>query len=128
MTKEMENQKRPPRPPSYQQPLFRVIILLASLLTGPTLAQTPYDGMWYVIFETSAGGCEASARYQVTVQDGRISGPADISGKVAHEGLVKASLNGAYAHGQLVGRTGSGRWNAAAAGKPCSGTWQATKE
>jgi excinuclease ABC subunit A len=26
------------------------------------------------------------------------------------------------------GNTGSGKWNAASAGKPCSGHWQATKE
>jgi len=109
-------------------PLLAWIILLPLLLTAPALAQTPYDGMWNLTFETRTGSCEASARYQVTVQDGRISGPADISGTVAHEGLVRASLSGAYAHGQLVGKTGSGRWNAAAAGKPCSGKWQATKE
>ena len=29
---------------------------------------------------------------------------------------------------KLVGKVGSGKWNAAAAGKPCSGHWEATKE
>jgi hypothetical protein len=28
----------------------------------------------------------------------------------------------------LVGKSGSGNWNAAAPGKPCSGHWKATKE
>jgi hypothetical protein len=42
--------------------------------------------------------------------------------------MVKVSLNGAYANGQLGGKVGSGKRNAAAAGKPCSGHWEATKE
>jgi hypothetical protein len=29
---------------------------------------------------------------------------------------------------KLVGKSGSGKWNAAAAGKPCSRHWEATKE
>jgi hypothetical protein len=81
-----------------------------------------------VTVETKAGSCEALVHYRLTVQDGRVSGAADITGTVAHEGLVKVSLKGAYANGQLVGKTGSGKWNAAAAGKPCSGHWQATKQ
>jgi len=98
------------------------------LLAGSALAGTPYDGVWDVRVETRAGSCEPSAQYRLTVQDGKISGPADIFGTVAHEGMVKATLNGAYAFGQLGGKIGSGKWNAAAAGKPCSGRWQATKE
>ena len=96
--------------------------------TAPAMAQTPYDGVWNVTVETRAGSCEASAHYRLTVQDGKVSGAADITGTVAHEGLVKVSLKGAHASGQLVGKTGSGKWNAAATGKPCSGHWQATKE
>jgi hypothetical protein len=103
-------------------------LMLALTLSGPALAQTPYDGMWDVTVETKAGSCEATAQYRLTVQDGKVSGPADIFGTVAHEGMVKVSLNGAYANGQLFGKTGSGKWNAATAGKPCSGRWQATKE
>jgi hypothetical protein len=29
---------------------------------------------------------------------------------------------------KLVGKSGSGKWNAAAAAKPCSGNWEPTKE
>jgi hypothetical protein len=46
----------------------------------------------------------------------------------AHEGMVKVSLNGAYANGQLIGKVRSGKRNVAAAGKRCSGHWEATKE
>ena len=107
---------------------FVLGLLMLAQGAGPALAQTPYDGMWDVTIETKAGSCEPTAQYRLTVRDGKVSGAADISGTVAHEGMVKVSLNGAYANGQLVGKTGSGRWNAASAGKPCSGRWQATKE
>jgi hypothetical protein len=102
--------------------------LFLILLAGTAIAGTPYDGVWDVTVETRAGSCDPSAQYRLTVQDGKISGPADIAGTVAHEGMVKVTLNGAYAFGQLEGKTGSGKWNAASAGKPCSGRWQATKE
>ena len=107
----------------------RLLIPSLLLLAGSALAGTPpYDGVWDVTVETRTGSCELSAQYRLTVQDGKISGPANIAGTVAHEGMVKVSINGAYAFGQLVGKAGSGKWNAAATGKPCSGRWQATKE
>jgi hypothetical protein len=78
------------------------------LLAGSALAGTPpYDGVWDVTVETRTGSCEPSAQYRLTVQDGKISGPANIAGTVAHEGMVKVSINGAYAFGQLVGKAGS---------------------
>ena len=80
--------------------------LLLLLLVGPALAGTPYDGVWNVTVETRAGSCERSAQYRLTVLDGKISGPADIAGTVAHEGMVKVTLNGAYAFGQLDGKIG----------------------
>jgi len=68
------------------------------LLAGSALAGTPpYDGVWDVTVETRTGSCEPSAQYRLTVQDGKISGPANIAGTVAHEGMVKVSINGAYA-------------------------------
>jgi hypothetical protein len=105
-----------------------VTSLLLILLAGHAHAGTPYDGVWDVTVETKAGSCDPSAQFRLTVQDGTISGPADVAGTVAHEGMVKVTLNGAYAFGQLDGKAGSGKWNAASAGKPCSGRWQATKE
>src|ERR1700727_1957422 len=102
--------------------------LLLLLLAGPALAGTPYDGVWDVTVETKAGSCDPSAQFRLTVQDGKISGAANITGTVSHEGMVKVTLNGAYAFGQLGGHAGSGRWNTASAGKPCSDHWQATKE
>jgi hypothetical protein len=97
-------------------------------LAMPARARTPYDGAWDVTIETTAGSCEASAQYRLVVRDGKVSGPAGVTGTVAHGGFVKASLSGAYANGQLIGSSGSGKWNAASAGKPCSGRWRATKK
>jgi hypothetical protein len=107
-----------------------LILLLAfgQSIASAGRAQMPYDGNWDVTVETKAGSCEQVAHFRLSVLDGKVSGPDDVSGKVGSEGSVRVSLKGAYANGQLTGNAGSGRWNAAAAGKPCSGRWQATKE
>ncbi|CCE05026.1 conserved exported hypothetical protein [Bradyrhizobium sp. STM 3843] len=106
--------------------------LLAAILAGgaaaPALAQTPYDGQWQVTIVTNSGSCEPSASSTLTVADGKISAPgANVSGSIGREGLVKVSINGAYANGQLSGNSGSGKWNGASAGIPCSGRWQASR-
>jgi hypothetical protein len=110
------------------------IALFASALTGvalaaaPATAQTPYDGLWNVTIVTKSGSCEPTARSTLTVADGKISGPAAISGSIGREGLVRVSINGAYANGQLSGNAGSGKWNGASAGIPCSGRWEASRQ
>ena len=63
-----------------------------------------------------------------SVADGKISASgANVSGSIGREGLVKVSINGAYANGQISGNSGSGKWNGASAGIPCSGRWQASR-
>ena len=108
------------------------LVLFASVLAGvvsPALAQSPYDGLWTVTIVTNSGSCEPSASSTLTVTDGKISAPgADVTGSVGHEGLVKVSINGAYANGQITGNTGSGKWNGASAGIPCSGRWHAARQ
>jgi hypothetical protein len=92
-------------------------------------AQTPYDGQWSVTIVTKSGNCEPTAQYPLIVTDGKISAPgADISGRVGPAGLVKVSFQGAYANGQLSGNAGSGKWNGASGGIPCSGNWQASRQ
>jgi hypothetical protein len=76
---------------------------------------------------TKTGSCEPSIQYPLTVTDGRVSGPADVSGNVGREGVVKVSIRGAYAYGQLNGNSGFGRWNGASGGIACSGRWQALR-
>ena len=108
-------------------------VFLASALTAlaaaPAIAQTPYDGLWNVTIVTKTGSCEPSARSTLTVADGKISAAgADVSGSIGREGVVRVSINGAYANGHLNGNAGSGKWNGASAGIPCSGHWEASKQ
>jgi hypothetical protein len=84
-------------------------------------AQSPYDGTWNVTVHTKTGSCEPTANYAVSVNDGNVSGPANVSGTVSRSGNVRVSIGAAYANGQLEGSAGSGKWNAASGGVPCSG-------
>src|SRR5262245_55680456 len=102
---------------------------LTASIAVPALGQQPYDGVWRVTIMTKSGSCEPTASSTLTVSEGRISAAgADVSGSIGREGLVKVSINGAYANGQLSGNAGSGKWNGASAGIPCSGRWQASRQ
>ena len=101
----------------------------AALSAAPAVAQTPYDGLWQVTVVTKTGSCDAQSTSTVTVTDGKVTGGgAPISGSVGSGGLVRVSINGAYANGQLSGNSGSGKWNGASAGVPCSGRWEASRQ
>jgi hypothetical protein len=101
----------------------------AALAAAPALAQNPYDGLWNVTVVTKSGSCEPSARSTLTVIDGRISAAGgDVTGSIGREGVVRVSIRGAYANGQLSGNSGSGKWNGASAGIPCSGRWEASRQ
>lgn len=101
----------------------------ATLAAAPANAQTPYDGLWNVTIMTKAGSCEPQTRSTLTVTDGKVSAAgADITGSIGREGLVRVTIAGAYANGQLSGNAGSGRWNGASAGVPCSGRWEASRQ
>ncbi|MFZ0809620.1 hypothetical protein [Bradyrhizobium sp.] len=111
--------------------LVTAFAVLGSVLLGAhsAAAQTPYDGTWNVTIVTKAGSCEPAVRSTLTVADGKISAPgSDVAGTIGHEGLVRASINGAYANGQLSGNAGWGKWNGASAGVPCSGRWEASRQ
>src|ERR1700744_4586830 len=114
----------------FRPAFFASSLVACSLIaSAPANAQTPYDGLWNVTVVTKTGSCEASTSSTLTVADGKISAPgAEVSGSVGREGLVRVSINGAYANGQLSGNAGSGKWNGASAGVPCSGRWQATRQ
>src|SRR6266550_257481 len=112
--------------------IFSALFLTSAavaLTAASAAAQTPYDGLWNVTIVTKAGACEPSTRSTLTVTDGKISAAgADVSGSIGREGLVKVSIGGAYANGQLSGNAGSGKWNGASAGVPCSGRWEASRQ
>ena len=105
------------------------LVAAGGLVAAPATAQTPYDGLWQVTVVTKTGSCEPQTSSTLTVTDGKVSAPgANVSGSVGHEGIVRVSINGAYANGQLSGNAGSGKWNGASAGVPCSGRWQASRQ
>jgi hypothetical protein len=105
------------------------VSLLAGSVCAPAFAQSPYDGVWNVTIVTKSGTCEPTASSTLTVSDGKISAAgADVSGSIGREGLVRVSINGAYANGQLNGNAGSGKWNGASGGIPCSGRWEASRQ
>jgi hypothetical protein len=104
-----------------------VLFFATAALSAPATAQQPYDGLWQVTVVTKAGSCDAQTTSTVTVSDGKISG-GPVSGSVGSGGLVRVSINGAYANGQLSGNSGSGKWNGASAGVPCSGRWEASRQ
>jgi hypothetical protein len=105
------------------------VLLLAGLVSTPAFAQQPYDGTWNVTIVTKSGSCEPTASSTLIVTEGKISASgANISGSIGHEGLVRVSINGAYANGQLSGNAGSGKWNGASGGIPCSGRWEASRQ
>jgi hypothetical protein len=98
-----------------------------TIAAAPVSAQQPYDGLWQVTVVTKSGSCDAQTTSTVNVSEGKISG-GPVSGSVGSGGLVRVSINGAYAAGQLSGNSGSGKWNGASAGVPCSGRWEASRQ
>ena len=111
---------------------FRTILFAAAATTlaaAPAIAQSPYDGLWNVKVVTKTGSCEPETRSTLTITDGKVSAAgADVTGSIGREGLVRVSIGGAYANGQLSGNAGSGKWNGASAGIPCSGRWEASRQ
>lgn len=88
-----------------------------------------YDGLWNVKIVTKTGSCDPVAQYPLTVTNGKVSAAdADVTGSVGQQGYVKVSIRGAYANGHLSGNAGSGKWNGASAGIPCSGRWEASRQ
>jgi len=107
--------------------VFASMFAVAGSAVAPALAQQPYEALWQVTVVTKSGSCDAQTTSTLTVSDGKISG-GPISGSVGSGGLVRVSINGAYANGQLSGNSGSGKWNGASAGVPCSGRWEASRQ
>jgi type 1 fimbria pilin len=109
--------------------VFSASALTAALIAAPAVAQTPYDGLWNVTVVTKSGSCEPQTRSTLTITDGKVSAAgADVTGSIGREGVVRVSIGGAYANGQLSGNAGSGKWNGASAGIPCSGRWEASRQ
>jgi hypothetical protein len=87
---------------------MRILWTAAALagLSAPAAAAQPYDGTWNVAIQTKAGSCDPTANYAVTVTEGKVSGPANVSGTVGPSGKVRVSIGAAYPSGQLAGSRG----------------------
>lgn len=117
------------RRPKKDNMIARVFAVVATVfLASAAHARMPYDGVWNVMVVTKTGSCQPTANYPLLVTDGKVSGAPDISGSVGSNGFVRVSLRGAFANGQLNDHAGSGKWNAASGGMPCSGRWVATRQ
>ena len=81
-----------------------ILILLAQFFVAPAFAKTPYDGTWEVAVVTKAGTCESLARYRLTVQDGKVFGPGDVSGRVTNDGYVRVSIGGSQGEEAALGK------------------------
>lgn len=102
--------------------------LVAAASPSSAAPASAYDGLWNVTVTTGSGNCPPSSRYPLTVSDGRVAGPSDVTGTISRSGIVKVSLGSAYAAGMLTGNAGSGRWSGASAGLACSGHWEASRQ
>ncbi len=112
-----------------------VLALAGTIIAGPALARSAYDGDWSVLIMTSRGGCESSLRYGVAIEDGRIvtpeGSPAEVDGRVAPGGSVKVSVRAgpawASGTGRLSGSRGAGVWRGEGGSGECAGTWVAQR-
>src|SRR5690606_6443261 len=83
--------------------------LAIGMLPTPSALASSYDGQWTGTITTMAGDCQPTAIYPLVVSEGKVSasGNSEVSGKVSPAGLVRVSLQGAHASGQLSGNSGA---------------------
>ena len=92
-----------------------------------------YDGVWNVVFVTTAGACGSGLSVPFSVSGGRVfsAGGGRVSGRVNRAGAVAVDVSvgasRASGGGRLSYRSGGGSWRGVIQGQPCSGTWQASR-
>jgi hypothetical protein len=111
--------------------LTAALVLLGT--AGTALAQSQFDGVWSLRYETDKPECARPTtwRYALRISGGSISpaGAGDqttvINGSVDADGNVKATVrresDRARGTGRLTGSFGSGGWTSPT--RNCSGTW-----
>ncbi|GJE58860.1 hypothetical protein [Methylobacterium trifolii] len=93
-----------------------------------------YDGTWSIEVITESGACDRAYRYGVRIDRGEASYPGSdfrISGRVAPNGTVRATISNAAGSANVVGRLGrqgygNGTWTTAG-GIDCRGRWNAER-
>lgn len=102
---------------------------------APAGARSDFDGDWSVAIRTERGGCDQGFRFEVRVENGKISyvgtQPVDLSGNVQPNGLVRVSvrqdIHFANVAGRLARDRGNGTWQGKMSGADCTGTWEAER-
>ncbi|WP_336486714.1 hypothetical protein [Methylobacterium nigriterrae] len=99
-------------------------------------AQVPdgYDGSWSIEVITTEGSCDRAYRYGVQIQRGEARYPGGdftISGRVAPNGVVRATISRGSDSANVVGRLGrqgygNGTWTTGSGGG-CRGQWNAER-
>jgi hypothetical protein len=105
------------------------------LSAGTAAARTPYDGNWSVSIWTDRGSCDRGYRYEVRVDNGKVSyrgeGSFNVSGRVDSGGRVNVTISHgerrASGAGRLSRNSGRGSWKGKSAMSECSGTWEAER-
>jgi hypothetical protein len=103
--------------------------------TGPTRAQSSFDGSWSVLIITEAGDCDRAYRYGIRIAGGLVHYDGetgiDFSGRVQRDGRVTVSVRrgeqNASGTGRLTGNRGSGTWKGKSSTGECSGRWEAER-
>ena len=121
-------------------PLLAALPLLAGGLgaadAATRKAQVPnrFDGSWSIEVITESGSCDRAYRYGVRIERGQASYPGgdyQISGRVAPNGAVRATISNSLGSANVVGRLaaggyGNGTWTATGSNQ-CSGRWNAER-
>lgn len=122
---------------------MRIPILAAAVLSVACLGSAQaarksvavphaYDGNWSIEVITAAGPCDRAYRYGVKIENGEARYPGSdftITGRVAGNGVVKATISRGSDSAAVVGRlgrdgSGNGTWKANGG---CSGNWNAER-
>jgi hypothetical protein len=119
---------------------IRDLIVVAVFTATTMLAAAPafaasFDGSWSVTIVTRSGPCDASYRYGVVIQGGRVAsaggGGASVAGRVSSSGQVSVSVaagsQSAHGSGRLSHGRGSGTWRGHGPTGTCAGVWSATQ-
>lgn len=99
-------------------------------------AQVPhrFDGNWSIEVITESGSCDRAYRYGVRIAQGQASYPGgdfQVSGRVAPNGVVRATISNSLGSANVVGRLaaggyGNGTWTASGSNQ-CRGRWNAER-
>jgi hypothetical protein len=107
---------------------------------GPVFAETkpsdgvaPYDGVYTVDIETTAGSCDKAGQMTIAIVNGKVAATGDLSvqtsGLIDPSGIVSLAFkNGTdvtHVAGRMNGKSGAGTWSSPT--KLCGGRWRAAR-